>query len=453
MKRERIFGSWRAVALLTSLIITSACATREPPSGSTGPTHSSAPPLSLAALARADSLFDQALTAMRADQFADAARLWGEAAGVAGYDRVALAHHAAASAHARLGQPDSAFHHLRQAVSADYIALDRLISDPNLTALYSDPRWQEIIAGVRSNRERLRNPENARFGTEDIARFWRAYDLAAQEVTREGKIAVFRREYLERGSPGLIDFYRARIGSAEQLLEAIEQHPAYYASLRESTARIADLEPEVRQGMRRMKELYPEALFPDVYALIGRLNSGGTLSERALLIGAEMHAVTPETRIEELPLGLQKAVKPLPGLPHTVAHELIHFLQNQTGVPRGKTLLYHSLREGIAEFVAELASPAPEPPYYRTWGDAQERRVWERFQRDMHSTETRDWVANLGRATKDWPADLGYYMGFQIAKAFYEHAPDKQQAIRDLIRLESPERILKESRYAERFQD
>ena len=448
MQRERIRSSWGMLVPLMLTVMTSACTAR-PPRPSPG--ESSAPPLSLAALARADSLFDRALTAARAEQFGEAARLWSEAAAVPGYDRAALAHHAAGATYARAGQPDSAFHHLRQAVSADYIALDRLTADPNLKAVHSDPRWQEIIAGVTNNRDRLRDPENARFGTDDIARFWRAYDLANQESTKEGKAAIFQREYLERGSPGLIDFYRARIGSAAQLVDAIEQYPGYYASLRESTAQIAGLEPQVREGMRRMKELYPEALFPDVYALIGRLNSGGTLSERALLLGAEMHAVTPETRIEQLPVGLQKAVKPLSGLPHTVAHELVHFLQNQTDVPRGKTLLYHSLREGIAEFIAELASPAPEPPHYRTWGDAHERRVWERFRADMRGTETRDWIANLGRATEDWPADLGYYIGFQIAEAYYQQAADKQQAIRELIRLEDPERVLTEGRYAERF--
>ena len=149
----------------------------------------------------------------------------------------------------------------------------------------------------------------------------------------------------------------------------------------------------------------------------------------------------------------QQAVKPLPRLPHTVAHELAHFLQNQTNVPRGKTLLYYSLREGIAEFVAELASPAPEPPYYRTWGDAHERQVWERFRADMHGAETSSWIADLGRATEGWPADLGYYMGFQIARAYYEKAADKQQAIRDLIRLEDPDRIRHESRYTKRFPD
>ena len=448
MRRERIRTSWSMLVLLTLTVMISACIARPP---QPSPEETSAPPLSLAALARADSLFDRALTAARAEQFGEAARLWSEAAAVPGYDRAALAHHAAGATYARAGQPDSAFQHLRQAVSAGYIALDRLTTDPNLKPLYPDPRWKGIIAGVRNNRDRLRDPENARFGTDDIARFWRAYDLANQESTKAGKAAIFRREYLERGSPGLVDFYRARIGSAEQLVEAIEQYPGYYASLRESTAQIASLEPQVREGMRRMKALYPEALFPDVYALIGRLNSGGTLSERALLIGAEMHAITPETQIEELPLGLQKAVKPLSGLPHTVAHELVHFLQNQTGVPRSKTLLYHSLREGIAEFVAELASPAPEPPHYRTWGDAHERQVWERFRAAMHGTETSGWIANLGRATEDWPADLGYYMGFQIARAYYEQAADKQQAVRDLIRLEDPERILKASRYAERF--
>lgn len=65
-------------------------------------------------------------------------------------------------------------------------------------------------------------PEKAGFVTSDIDNFWRAFDLANKETEREKKIAVYQREYLDKGSAGLKDFVRMRIKSAENLYNTIE---------------------------------------------------------------------------------------------------------------------------------------------------------------------------------------------------------------------------------------
>ena len=49
----------------------------------------------------------------------------------------------------------------------------------------------------------------------------------------------------------------------------------------------------------------------------------------------------------------------------------------------------------------------------------------------------------------DGAVDIGYWVGAQIAHAYYERARDKQAAVRELILLAEPERLLAESGYAE----
>jgi hypothetical protein len=51
-----------------------------------------------------------------------------------------------------------------------------------------------------------------------------------------------------------------------------------------------------------------------------------------------------------------------------------------------------------------------------------------------------------------WPQDLGYCMGYRIAKSFYDRALNKSQAIREILQLTDFVAFLKASGYAERFE-
>src|ERR1044072_1597589 len=86
------------------------------------------------------------------------------------------------------------------------------------------------------------DPEAVKFVTSDIENFWRAYDLAAKETDKAKRAAIFQTEYLDKGSPGLKDFLRLRITSAENLVSAIDRMPKYYASIRPQTLQVQRME-------------------------------------------------------------------------------------------------------------------------------------------------------------------------------------------------------------------
>jgi hypothetical protein len=52
---------------------------------------------------------------------------------------------------------------------------------------------------------------------------------------------------------------------------------------------------------------------------------------------------------------------------------------------------------------------------------------------------------------RERPKDLGYYMGYRIAQAYYDSASDKREAIRDILAIRDAHEFLKKSGYAERF--
>lgn len=286
-----------------------------------------------------------------------------------------------------------------------------------------------------------RDPDAARIVTEDIDRFWEAFDRAAPEFPAE----PFETLYLSRGTPGLKDFLSLRISSAEDLAKTVRLRPRFYASIRESTRRIRTMEPGIRASFHALKDLYPDAVFPDVYFLIGRQTSGGTLSERALLIGAEMYGRTPQTPTQELDGWLRAVVAPVERVPHIVAHELIHYQQKY---PDSQVLLIQSIREGTADFLAELISGRHINDNVHAYANPREAELWREFRQKMHGKDLSGWLYS---GSEGRPNDLGYWMGYKIVKSYYDRATDKRQAIREILDIKDFDAFLAKSGYPERF--
>ena len=68
----------------------------------------------------------------------------------------------------------------------------------------------------------------------------------------------------------------------------------------------------------------------------------------------------------------------------------------------------------------------------------------------MLGTDASNWLYQ-GDKAKDRPADLGYYIGYKICEAYYAHAVDKKQAIKDILEIKDFNQFLSASRYEEKF--
>lgn len=293
------------------------------------------------------------------------------------------------------------------------------------------------------------DPDQARLVTQDLARFWLAHDAAQAERDPARRAPIYQHDYLAPGSAGLQEFTRLRISSAADLAATIARHPRYYAQLRDRGERIAEQEPAIRAGMRRMAELHPGAVFPDVYFLIGRMNSGGTLSDTGLLIGLEMFGREADTPIEELGPWHRAVVRGLDGLPQIVNHELVHYQQrNVFGDP--PTLLEICLNEGVADFITELATGSHINPQVHAWAEPRAAALWSEFTAIRGGTDARGWIYDAtpggGR-----PADLGYWIGYRIARSYYQRAADKPAALQQLLAIDDAEALLKRSGLADEF--
>ena len=344
--------------------------------------------------------------------------------------------------------------------------------------------------------------DSVRLITSDIPNFWRAYDLAAGKDSAE-RVRIFQTVYLQPGSPGLRDWMRVRLmnrdtvrarliaagwqaeridtlwraargtpgrdsleraveplaerSAAEELLRALGRYPRYYAAVRPTTLSLdtaLTVTHDTRRGLARLKDLYPEARFPDVYFLIGTLSTGGTVAGSGMLIGTEQLSSGPDTPRDELPEWARVATRanPFAAIPRMVVHEAVHTQQGGRAEGQKNTLLRQALGEGGADFLTELVLGPSNPKTPREqYGEAHERAVWLDFKDEMATDSTiRTWMYNgmVPPSQNHGAVDIGYWVGYRIAGRYYQRASDKRAAVRDLILLPNAERLLAESGYA-----
>ncbi len=266
------------------------------------------------------------------------------------------------------------------------------------------------------------DPDAAQLISSDIPNFWGVFDKASLKDAAN----LFQREYLDQGTAGLHDFLKNRIENGQSLAATIAARPRYYAAIRASTVAV-DTNPAVkdaiRASFRRLKQIYPDAVFPDVYFVIGRMNSAGTTSSNGLLIGVEMNARGEDTPVDELTPWERATIGEIANLPNVVAHELIHIQQPDGGKA---TLLRQALGEGGADFMGEMISSGIINRLQRSYGDAHEQALWAEFQKDMASTNISRWLYQ-GDRSRTAPPTWVTTSATRFARSFIAAAPTSKK--------------------------
>ncbi|MDP9123416.1 MAG: DUF2268 domain-containing protein [Pseudomonadota bacterium] len=254
--------------------------------------------------------------------------------------------------------------------------------------------------------------------TDDVDRFYRVYDTVHGKPTAE----VLQSDYLQPGSAGLHQYLASRIHSAAKLQQAIAKWPAAYADARQCEAPLAETKARLPAVFARLTDAYPSARIAPVTFVIGRNDTGGNTTPEGVIIGLE-------TMCRATWMGADVAAR----FVHIIAHEMVHVQQPAAQVDTpGGTLLFQSLIEGGADFVGELTSGDTINPQLKVWTGGHECAIEREFQKDALGTDLSHWMYN-GVGTPDKPGDLGYWVGYRIAKAYYANASDKKQAIADLL--------------------
>ena len=289
--------------------------------------------------------------------------------------------------------------------------------------------------------------------TLDIDHFWDAYDHLVNCKSFEDSVASFQERYIYKATSGLKDFIMARNFTAEEYVRKIGKFPKFYQSIRKNTYEVKKAEPLIEEVFKNFKSLYPNFKPFKVCFAIGTIRTGGTTSDKFVLIGTEITTSTAANDLSEFngdAMGrvLAGETDIVQKIKNIVAHECVH-TQQKNNLAAGAEkcdLLYACMQEGFCDFIGELVAGNQINKVAASYGDAHEKDLWKTFKTELCSKSITNWLYNYSTA-KDKPADLGYYVGYRIAKEYYQKQADKKQAIIDIIEMNDPKKFLEKSGY------
>ena len=270
--------------------------------------------------------------------------------------------------------------------------------------------------------------------TDDVSRFWEAYDLITATDDTVLQLRYLDSLYLRPGTEGLTGIRQARNYTPQDYLAAIRLYPAFWSSLRPKTLAAENIGKELEEGIDQLKELYPGLQPATIYFTIGAFRTPGTTIGSNVLIGAELAMADSSCNATEFPeemdyLRTYFQTNPNRHLVFLNVHEYVHTQQQ----PRVHNILSLTLYEGVAEFVAALALRTSSPNPQISFGKANAGRIREVFETEMFYPNNRYKWLDGNDPNEFGMRDLGYYVGYQICENYYEQAEDKMQAIKTMI--------------------
>lgn len=298
---------------------------------------------------------------------------------------------------------------------------------------------------VDADRPPPADPLTVTIHTEDADRFAALFAETKGSPTAE----QLQRAYLDPASLAVPVFTPNRIGDAQRLAEAVANAPDDYSRA------IAMCLPLVEQATADLRSIYlglhgalPQAKLPQVYIVFGAGNSGGTAAPGAQVLGLEVLC-----RLSDEPEAFRRTLR------HFFAHETVHSFQEDAGTePLDDLLLNAVLAEGAADFIAQLVTGQEPDTARAAWARPREAELWRQFQTDLELTRALTerqydsggaaqeafgrWVHNYGSAPDGWPGELGYWIGLRIWERYYAAAPDKGDALQEMLRLNDVRQIL-----------
>jgi hypothetical protein len=349
-----------------------------------------------------------------------------------------------ATCYSLLREKDSAMIILSACIRAGFHDKAQLVKDKNLTPLHGEKEWEPLVASVIEEKKVLHaDPKKSIIYTIDIDLFWAAYDRAQQDTAN--RVAIYKQYYFDKGSKGMQDYMGLKVSSIRAFVRHYDERPAFYRDIRNNTLNVDSLKPGMYGCFDKLKIIYPQAVFPDIYFIMGAYTSAGTVTNAGLLLGVNQICASENTPLGELTLWQKNVIQRFHEIPLIVAHELIHFEQDSLMSQDDTTTLFNAEIEGMADFLGEMIAGKTINQRLHVWAKGKEKKIWAAFTKEMYLNRSFNWMGNAEQERPDYPADQGYWVGYQICKAYYQQAENKQQAIYDMLHFKDSKAFLQKS--------
>jgi hypothetical protein len=288
-----------------------------------------------------------------------------------------------------------------------------------------------LLVGCAPNMPSVESIPGPVIHLEDVDSFYKLYDATDGHPTAD----QLQHDYLDPGSDGLHNLAKLRNITGARIVDTLAKHPEYYTNARRCTSVLPQVRARLVVAFGKLSGLLPEAQFPPVTIVVGRGKPVGVADATGVMIGLEALCA-----VQWMNPNLEDRFV------HVIAHEYTHVQQallSPALYNKDKpTVLEASLVEGAAEFTAELISGEIGNSNLKASTKGHEKEIESAFVPDEDKTDFSNWLYN---GSMEKPGDLGYWVGYRIVKSYYEHAADKRQAFREILRMNDAKAFLKKS--------
>lgn len=303
----------------------------------------------------------------------------------------------------------------------------------NARALFPGAPWRIVFVTLASFVASCAGVDNARgpvarieIVTDDVDRFYALYVRSGGHPS----VAQVQQDYFAQATPGLSHLTQVRNVNAQTLVQELSARPELYLRGRACLSVLPQVRNRLERAFGTLLALYPWAAKPPVTILVGRgkpLAIGGP--EEGVQVALEAMCSASATRFLQQDLEDRFVT--------VIAHEYIHVQQRPER--SGPTVLERAIEEGTAEFLGETISGGVANPAVHRSAAGREFQIETRFLADRESRDLRGWFDN---STSTDVGQLGYWVGYRIAKSYVLNAADQRRAIAELIQADDADRVL-----------
>ncbi len=285
-------------------------------------------------------------------------------------------------------------------------------------------------------------PEEAVFVYTDVENFIKAFGMLKPGVD---SLQIIQNEYIDKGTDGLKEFNSKYGLSSKAILKAVRRHREDYIALEKRLNWLKTQEDTLRLAYKKLKYFIPNAFFPPTYYIVGKYWGYNSGSKAGILLTVERRA--------------SKNIKSSKKV--TMVHEMVHMQQAMAiGYPDKylaiykdeKSLLALTIREGIAEFFADMVTGKYSQERARKFVVENEKEIWEKFKKEMYGKETGEWMWKKP-SNKEQPRDVAYVLGAKIVEHYYKQSLDINKAINEILSVTDYKSFIEKSIYADKFKE
>ena len=273
--------------------------------------------------------------------------------------------------------------------------------------------------------------------TEDLPRFYEAFDKVLSTTDSVKQVEFLQKIYIDKASNGLKDIIAMRQINVSDFRKFILDNKQSLSEKRPWIMSVLKQQALIEDKITIFKKLYPDFREGDIYFIVGNNNTGGTIRDKTVYIGTEVISSSQENW----------------AVP-TVLHEFTHTQQwTQRNIIRLMSsdslvkdymgthtqLLGRSIEEGMADFVGELVNGTSlaktNPGGHTAFGLQNEKQIWEAFKKEMllPFDQKMGWIWGKREFNGKSVDDLGYFVGHQICKSYYNNAKNKELALKEML--------------------